>query len=182
MAKKSKTEELCEATDKVIAQWLEMRTTFRSSLDLEEVPADLEHQFLELKSQIARLQRFISQRLPENYRFGSSHMSDLMSQVVSLQAFREMPEQDKKNLYADWHESFIMLQQLRGVIDVMLEGFPVTFEAAKRSSGNIKKDFQSDLKRKKPLMQTQAGTLIKVVVALAALAGAFWYMRLRGVI
>ncbi|MFW6304027.1 MAG: hypothetical protein ACOC2L_05330, partial [Candidatus Sumerlaeota bacterium] len=83
MAKKTKTEELCEATDKVITQWLELRTSFRNCLDVPEIPADMEHNFLELKSQIARLQRFIGQRLPENYKFGSSRMSELMSQVVS---------------------------------------------------------------------------------------------------
>ncbi len=179
MPKQNKTQELAEATDKVIGLWLKMRSVFRQTAEKDQPEAEEEHNFLELKSQIARLQRFIGLRLPENYKFGSSRMSDLMGQVVSLQALSDLPEPDRSSLYNEWHESYIMLQQLRGVIDVMLEGFPVTFEGVKRSSGNIKQDLQGGSGRSKKNAQQVMKNLFTAVVAILVIGAVGYYLYVK---
>ncbi len=176
MTKKNKTQELAEATDKVIGLWLKLRSIFRKTVEQKEIEPEDEHNFLELKSHVARLQRFIGLRLPENYKFGSSNISDLMKQVVSLQALSDQPEQDKSELYNKWHQSYIMLQQLRGVIDVMLEGFPVTFEGVRRSSGNIKQDLQGDRGKSGKKAQKASKNLVTAVVSILVVGAVGYYL------
>ena len=65
MAKKklSKTEEITEAADKVVAFWMDYRKFFRKAFVTQAITAEEEQGFLKTKSEVTRMQRVLHQRL-----------------------------------------------------------------------------------------------------------------------
>lgn len=171
--KLSKQEQLVMTADKVSALWMDFRKSLQSGfLSREITPADEQH-FLEIKSNLSRLQRLMSQRLPEGVHYGSKRMTQIMSQAVSIAALREMPLNDKKSLYQLWHDANIALESVRGVIDVIVDGFPVTIQATTQvRSGNIKQEMSGSKGKKK----SKAGPIAVLVVIVVA-AAAWWYYK-----
>ncbi len=180
MAKKKKLSEeeklysdLLQAANNVISLWMEFRRYFRMAFSNQEIKPEMEQQFLDIKSNMARLQRFLGQRLPRGFHYGSQGITDMMSQSISIEALRDLPLTDKKGLYEKWHGCYMRLQNLLGILDVMHEGYEVTFEDPKSKSGNIKVDQAAASKKGKK--KDNSGT-IKMVVAIAAIAGAIFYI------
>jgi hypothetical protein len=104
----------------------------------------------------ARYQRILGQRVPAGFKYGHKRITDIMAKSISIAALREQPLQDKKNLYAQWHESYVALQNLLGVLDIMREGFPVKFETATvKKTGNVKATWRRVPARKKAAAQAR---------------------------
>lgn len=132
-----------------------------------------EQEFLELKSQLTRLQRLLAQRMPEGFQYGGHRMADLMGKCISISVIRDLPLQDKKGLYGLWHQVHISLQHMLGILDLIREGHKVTFETVKAKSGNIKADYAASRKGKKK--KDVGGTVVKLLVV-AAILGAVYYL------
>jgi hypothetical protein len=169
-----KNDELMETAGKIAMHWSEFRKTIRRAFANQPVGANEEQHFLELKSNLARLQRIMAQRLPEGFRYGAKGMTELMAQAISISSLREMPTPDKKAIYGRWHQVHISLQHLLGMLDLLGEGYPVKFEAAKAKSGNIKEDIGLTGDNKKSGDAKKKAIL--VVVLIAAAGAAVWYL------
>ncbi len=161
--KPTKTEELVSAASKVASLWMDFRKGFQRALGAKEITNQDEQHFLEIKSHLSRLQRILAQRLPEGFKYGSKRMTEIMGQTISISALREMPPSDRRSIYQQWHEAYIALENLQGILDVMEEGFPVKFEVAQAKSGNIKKDLAAKEDKK-----SGGGVKILAVIIIAA--------------
>jgi hypothetical protein len=174
MAKKkkpSKTDELVSAAENVVSLWVEFRKCFRRAFGSHEITSEEEQHFLEIKSNLSRLQRVLAQRLPEGFKHGSKGITELMAQCVSIASLRELPVNDKKGLYQEWHKAFISLQNLRGILDMMEEGHHIDFETTKAKSGNLKQDMGGGKKKQSGF----AAKYGKTIVVLAVIGAAAWY-------
>ena len=180
MAEKEKkltqNEELVDVAKQVASLWMDFRANFRRAFSAQEITAEEERHFLDVKSQLSRSQRILSQRLPEGFRWGSKRMTGLMQQCISIAALREMPMADKKALYEEWHGAYISLENLLGVLDVRIDGYPVSFHTANPKSGNIKEQMKKD--RQGKARKSQSGPAV-VLLALILIAAAAWYIFVR---
>jgi hypothetical protein len=175
MAKKkkpTKTEELVSSAENVISLWVEFRKCFRRAFGSHEITPQEEQHFLEIKSNLSRLQRVLAQRLPEGFKYGSKGITELMAQCVSIASLRELPANDKKGLYQEWHKAFISLQNLRGILDMMEEGHHITFETTQAKSGNLKKDMRGGDKKEVGAMAKYG----KTVVTIAIIGAVVWFL------
>lgn len=169
-----KNEEIIGAATRVSTLWLDFRKVVRRAFSNQPSAMDEEQKFLDLKSNLARYQRILAQRLPEGFRYGGKGMTDLMGQAISIGGLREMPAQDKKGVYERWHRAHISLQHLIGILDLLQEGFPVKFESAKGKTGNIKADIGGGGKKKKAMDKKKL--VIGVLLAAGAAYAAWIYM------
>lgn len=163
-------QELFNAAKQTEANWLEYRKFMRRAFGRQPITQQDEQKFLDLKSNLTRLQRVLAQRLPEGFRYGSKNMHDLMAQTISLSGIREVPMADKKGLYVQWHKAHINMQHMLGILDVMAEGHEVKFETVKAKSGNLKEDIGLDTGKKKDNKKKMVTVLL-----LAGAAAAVYY-------
>lgn len=171
--KPSKTEMLIESADQVSALWMDFRKCLQKAFSNQEVTHAEEQHFLEVKSNLSRLQRVLSQRLPDGIHYGAKRMTGIMGQAVSIAALREMPLPDKKSLYRQWHETNIAIESVRGIVDVIHEGYPVTLQSSVQvRSGNIKAELGGGKAKKKKKSSTALAAVVLIVIA----AAVWWYM------
>ncbi|MBN1867978.1 hypothetical protein JW916_11880 [Candidatus Sumerlaeota bacterium] len=176
---KKKTEkyrDLVEAATGVSSLWLEFRKCLRRAFTPGEVPVEEEQKFLEIKSNLARLQRVLSQNLPEGFKYGSKRIAQIMSQAVSIGTVQDLPANDKMTLYNRWHDCYISLQNLVGILDVLNDGYPVRFETVHAKSDNLKERLGAVSTTKKKDQKS----LVVGVVVVAAIVVAF-VLKSRGV-
>lgn len=170
------TEQLLEAGTQVSALWMEFRKHFRKAFTNQEIDQAEEQRFLELKSDITRLQRILAQNLPEGFDYNAARIGNVMTQAISIDTLRDMPLKDKKSLYDEWHAAYISIQNMLGVIDTMAEGHHVTFSVKKVGSGNIKQSLSgSDEEQKK----SGGGKAMGIVAAIAVVGFLVWYFVLK---
>jgi hypothetical protein len=174
--KPSKNEELVEVAKQVAALWMDFRNNLRKAFSSQEIAPEEDRHFLDVKSHLSRLQRVLSQRLPEGSRWGSKRMTELMQQSISIATLRDMPMQDKKTLYEQWHGAYISLENLLGVLDVILEGYPVNFQATEKKSGNIKAQMNKERQGK---AKKASGSVGLVLISLVLIGIAVWYTWFR---
>ncbi|NQU41838.1 hypothetical protein HQ520_01035 [bacterium] len=169
-----KNQELIDTASRISNLWMEFRKCLRMAFTTKPVTREQEQGFLDLKSGLARLQRSLAQRMPEGFRYGSKGMHDLMGSSISIATLRELPTNDKKQLYIRWHEAHIALQHLMGILDLLAEGYPVRFEALKKKTGNLKEDIGLSGDGKQKSKKKSAVVFLIVVIALGV--GAWLYM------
>lgn len=167
----SKTAALIDSAKQIGALWMEFRKCFQIACGNQPITSQNEQMFLQIKSDLSRTQRSLAQRLPAGFKYGSKRMTGIMAQSISIAALRELPVADKKGLYQEWHAAYIALENLRGVLSVMDEGYHIQFEAIQASGGSLKDKMTGSSKKEK-----KSGTNPLVILfILVLIGGAIWY-------
>jgi len=170
-------QQLLDTGMNLASHWLDFRKFFRKAFSNQPIAQDEEHHFLKIKSEITRIQRILAQNLPEGLDYGVARINNVMTQAISIETLREMPANDKKSLYDEWHAAYIRIQNMLGVLDVIAQGHKVKFAVQRVKSANIKESIGAiDTNKKDGKFQKY---LMKAVV-LAAVGAAVWYFLLRG--
>jgi hypothetical protein len=78
--------------------------------------AQLEQQFLKIKSKLAREHRVLQQTLQEDYTLDGNTMN-IVSGATSLEAIYAQSEVALKKLQTEWHRAFISINETLGVIE-----------------------------------------------------------------
>lgn len=81
--------------------------------------AELETQFLKIKSKIARTHRVLKDMLTEDYNIDGNAMN-IVSGATSLEAIYSQSEVAVKKLQNEWHRAFISINETLGTIDEKL--------------------------------------------------------------
>ena len=78
--------------------------------------AQLENQFLKIKSKLAREHRVLQQTLLDDYSLDGNTMN-IVSGATSLEAIYAQSEVALKKLQTEWHRAFIAINETLGVIE-----------------------------------------------------------------
>ncbi len=78
--------------------------------------AQLENQFLKIKSKIARTHKVLKELLGEDYQIDSNLMN-LVSAATSLEAIYSQSEVSIKKMQQEWHRAFISINETLGLIE-----------------------------------------------------------------
>ena len=78
--------------------------------------AQLENQFLKIKSKLAREHKVLQQTLMDDYTLDGNTMN-IISGATSLEAIYSQSEVALKKLQTEWHRAFISINETLGVIE-----------------------------------------------------------------
>jgi hypothetical protein len=164
----SKYDETISAANSVAALWMDFRKYLRKGLRNQEILPEDEQRFLEVKSELARLQRFLGQKLPEGLLYGSKNIAEVMTSSISIGTVHDLPSADKRGLYERWHECYVAIQRLLGTLDVLRDGYPAQFQIAKARSINVKESIGLVAAKKRSAKKMLGVALVIVAGAAAA--------------
>jgi len=78
--------------------------------------AQLENQFLKIKSKLARTHRVLQQALQDDYNIDGNTMN-IVSGATNLEAIYSQSEVSVKKLQTEWHRAFISINETLGVLE-----------------------------------------------------------------
>ncbi|NLN93196.1 MAG: hypothetical protein GX130_07815 [Candidatus Hydrogenedens sp.] len=78
--------------------------------------AQLENQFLKIKSKLARTHRVLQQTLLDDYNLDGNTMN-IVSGATNLEAMYSQSEVALKKLQGEWHRAFISINETLGVLE-----------------------------------------------------------------
>ncbi len=78
--------------------------------------AQLENQFLKIKSKIARTHKVLKEMLMEDYQIDSNLMN-IVSASTSLEAIYSQSEVSVKKMQQEWHRAFISINETLGLLE-----------------------------------------------------------------
>jgi hypothetical protein len=159
---------LAEA-ENLLGLWLRTRQFFAKANTEDPITREEEQQFLEMKSEVTKVQRTVAPKIPADAGFGSEKMIELLRQSISIGHLRGLPRADRMGIMAQWHSVFIYMCRAVGALKFIAEGWQ---PRAKQKDGgaNI-----SDLKKaaakkgdKEPSVLASPKTYIALILIAAA--------------
>jgi len=78
--------------------------------------AELETQFLKIKSKLARTHKVLKENLANDYALDNNTMN-IIAGATSLEAIYSQSEVAVKKLQTEWHRAFIAINETLGVVD-----------------------------------------------------------------
>lgn len=163
-------EQALQESQQLLNMWLQTKGYIAKAFTDTPVPQEEEKAFLQVKSSVSQYTRHVSQKLPPDVKIGGERMQELLRQAISIGHLRALPKADKQALVSNWHAAFINLARAVGCLQFMSEGYLPTAKSTK--SGTTLKDLKGGNKKK----SRDWGGTIKILIALAAIAAAIWYI------
>ena len=109
-------ERRCEICREFMNDWLLFNQIMTSYSNPGANKAQLENQFLKIKSKIARSHQVLKDTLQDDYKIDSATMN-IVSGATSLEAIYSQSEVAIKKLQTEWHRAFISINETLGTIE-----------------------------------------------------------------
>ncbi len=163
---------LLKEAKQLLSCWLRIREFLLMAFQNDPITPEQEKTFLELKSETARSQRVVAQKIQEDLKFGSDKITDFLRQAISIAHLRSLPMNDKRLLVSVWHVGSVMLHRAVGALEFIAEtnieikrskGGPRGIKAIKSEAAGIAK------KSKLPMI---AG----IIVIVAVIGGVVYFL------
>lgn len=127
-----KVEETLKDLKRLHELWINFRRYFLKAFSTEPISREEEHEFLEIKSEIARYQRVVSEEVGEDLYFAGDKIIELLRKSISIAHLRSLPLVDKQLNYKLWHYIFIYLGRTVGAYEFFTTGYPRPKRSLKR--------------------------------------------------
>jgi hypothetical protein len=153
----------------VIEKWVTLKTYLLKGFEPGEIAVDDEAHFLEIKSDVTRSIRSLSERLGETrLDYGDKLVREMLGKCVSVNHVQSLPAADKRSLIKDWHKAFVLMSRTSGALAFLADGY-VPPSPKKAAAGGSKGASPA----KNP-------AVIVIVLVVLAVAGYFLYDRFMG--
>jgi len=163
-----------QIVDTTLQRWLVFKKHFLKAFTAEAITPGDEQEFLEIKSEVSKNARILNERL-KDIPFGGDRIGAILRQSISVDQLRSLPVPDRRGLYKEWHAVFVYLNQARGALEFIAQGWIPRFVAVKEGTSIAAiKSGTSDRKKKKSLVKP---IVITVIVLLALAGGAYYYLN-----
>lgn len=96
--------------------WLVFNQLINAYSSPDANKAQLENQFLKIKSKLAREHRVLEETLQEDYALDKNTMN-IVSGATSLEAIHGQSEVALKKLHGEWHRAFININETLGMLE-----------------------------------------------------------------
>jgi hypothetical protein len=133
-------QDLTEQAKKLLDLWMRTRLVFIKSFGNQPVTDDQEKAYLELKSEIQRLFRSMSENLTPGLKFDGDKMIETLKNAISMEQLRQNTAPERQKYFATWHAIYIKLTRTLGALETINAGyFPSDHRAMLQSAGSGKK-------------------------------------------
>jgi len=163
-------EVLLQDARSLLSFWLRTREYLLMAFQSDPITREQEQAFLELKSETARSQRVVGGKMPEDLKFGSDKITDLLRQAISVAHLRGLPMADKRGLVSTWHVASVMLHRAVGALEFINE----TQQEVKRHRVGPR-GIRAIKSEAAATIQKSKGPMIIGVIVIFAVAAALYY-------
>lgn len=115
--------ELHTSVKTVLEIWMRIKLAIQKAFGKEEMTKEHEAAFLKLKSDLSRLHRSLSERLPKELQFEGDEMIEMMKNATTMQNLHSLPVSEKRNVFARWHKIYVLMTRTFGALEVINEGY-----------------------------------------------------------
>lgn len=116
-------DDLHENVKKLLEMWMKTKLVFTKAFGEEEISREHETGFLNLKSEITRIYRTLSDKLPPGLRFDGDKAMDLLKNAMSMEHLQKLPPSERQNIFKIWHAVYIRLTRTLGALETMQQGY-----------------------------------------------------------
>src|SRR5438874_1553470 len=109
-------QELHEQIKKLLELWMRTKLVFLKAFGDEQISKEQEGAYLQLKSEIARINRSIKDKLPKGLFFDDDKMTEILKNAMSMEHLHNQPPAERQNYYQTWHRIFIRLTRALGAL------------------------------------------------------------------
>jgi hypothetical protein len=115
--------ELNENVKKLLDLWMRTRLVFIKAFGNQPIDDAQENAYLELKSEIQRLYRTISENITSGLMFDGDKMIETMKNAISMDQLRQQAAKERQSYLATWHQIYIRLTRTLGALEVINAGY-----------------------------------------------------------
>jgi hypothetical protein len=116
-------DELSEQNKKLLELWMKIKLVFLKAFAEGEITREQEGQYLQLKSEISRIYRVVSEKLPVGLKYDGDKMMDMLKNAMTMEHLQQLPAGERQTLNRLWHQIYIKLTRTLGALDVMKSGY-----------------------------------------------------------
>jgi hypothetical protein len=116
-------DDLHEQIKKLLELWMRTKLVFLKAFGDEPITREQEAAYLQLKSEVARINRAISAKLPSGLLFEGEKMNETLKNAMTMEHLHNQPPAERQLYYATWHRVFIRLTRTLGALDLMKAGY-----------------------------------------------------------
>ena len=115
--------DLQETCKKLLGFWMQIKLVFLKAFGAAEISREQESAYMQLKTEISRLNRAASDKLPSGLKFEGEKMMEMLKNAITMEHLRNQPASEKQNINAVWHRLYIKLTRSLGALEVMQSGY-----------------------------------------------------------
>ncbi|MCE5230782.1 hypothetical protein LLG95_14490 [bacterium] len=133
-------EHLHESIKKLLEAWMRIKLIFQKAFGEGPITPEHENAYLQLKSEVSRLYRMVSDRLPRGLAFEGDKMMEMLKNAMTMEHLSNQGAAERQNYYAGWHRIYLKITRALGALEVMKSGYyPHMHRDRLRSKEPVKK-------------------------------------------
>jgi hypothetical protein len=116
-------EELSESIKKLVESWMRIKLVFIKAFGNYALTREQENAYLQLKSDLSRIFRGVTTRLPSGLQFEGEKMIEMLKNAITMEHLRSQPPEEKQAFFRTWHQVYIRLVRTQGALGVIKAGY-----------------------------------------------------------
>lgn len=116
-------DELYDSIKKLLELWMRTKLVILKAFGDEEITREHENAFLQLKSEISRIYRAVSEKLSTGLKFDGDKMMEMLKNAMTMEHLHQQPPSERQVLYRIWHQIYIKVTRTLGALEVMKSGY-----------------------------------------------------------
>lgn len=116
-------DQLTDSVKKLLELWMRTKLVITRAFSTEAITRDHETAFLQLKSDISRIYRGASSRLPSGLKFEGDKMIELLKNAMTMEHLSNQPPIEKQAIFQRWYTVYIRMTRTFGALEVMKAGY-----------------------------------------------------------
>jgi hypothetical protein len=116
-------DDLHENSKKMLELWMKIKLVLIKAFGEGEIAREHETAFLQLKSDVSRIYRLISDKLPPGLKFDGDKAMEMLKNAMTMEHLHQLPAGERQNIYKVWHAVYIRLTRTLGALETMKLGY-----------------------------------------------------------
>lgn len=174
--KKQVASENQQLLQNILQQWIAFKRYVLKAFGQEPVTPEDEQEFLEVKSQINKIGRILTERMKE-LGFEGEKIGSMLRQCISVSQLRGMPVADRRGLYKEWHSIYVNLNQAQGAVAFIAEGWVPKIVSTK--TGTTIAEIKSQKGLQKAKKKGMGGLVVTLIIAVAVIGAVAFFLLSR---
>jgi hypothetical protein len=112
-----------EAVKKLLEIWMRIKLVFLKAFSDAQVQSEQEKAYLQLKTEISRLYKKVSEELPGGMRFDGDKMMESLKSAMTMDHLKNLPANERQKLLSIWHACYLKLSRTLGALEIMNAGY-----------------------------------------------------------
>jgi hypothetical protein len=116
-------DELHETMQKLLERWMKIRLVFQKTFSDAPIQNEHETAYLQIKSDVSRLYRSLTTKLPGGLKFDGDKMLEMLKNAMTMEHLSRQPQSERQVLFTRWHGIYIRMTRTLGALEVMKAGY-----------------------------------------------------------